>query len=111
MEIPERWAKAIRSAGFGSLSALANEARMSTNQVVAVVSGAAPPDRDSLRSLAAPLGLSIEELEGLIETAQQQPDPYVPPAGSERLTPRQREVVTEVILAFLESNRAMGELD
>ena len=105
MEIPERWATAIRSAGFHSVSALANEARLSTNQVLAVVSGEEAPTGDPRRSLAAAMGLSGMELDELVGAAEDEPDPFVLPEGSEKLTPRQRAVVSELILTFLEANR------
>jgi hypothetical protein len=110
VDIPERWATAIRSAGFGSISALANEASVSTNRVVAIVSGAAAPDGASKRSLARAMGLSPEELAELVGTVcEEKPDPFILPEGSERLTPRQRAVVTEMILTFLEGNGASAE--
>lgn len=116
MEIPERWAVAIRSAGFGSLSALANEARMSTNQVVSVVCGAAALDDDSRKKLAAAMRLRPDELADLMvplagEATPSAPEPapdtvpFVLPEGSEKLTPRQRAVVTELVLTFLEASQ------
>lgn len=110
VEIPERWAMAIRSAGFSSISALANEAMMSTNQVLAIVSGEMSPDRESRRILAATMGISLDELEELIAKVEE-PDPFILPEGSERLTPRQRATVTEMVLTFLEANRAIAELE
>ncbi|WP_415855956.1 hypothetical protein [Sinomonas sp. G460-2] len=123
MEIPDQWAAAVRSAGFGSLSALANEARMSTRHVVSVVCGAATPDADARKNLAAALRLSPDELEDLIgagagdagqgdpaheavRDAEGQHTPFVLPEGSERLSPRQRAVVTELVLTFLEADPA-----
>ena len=116
MEIPERWAVAIRSAGFGSLSALANEARMSTNQVVSVVCSAAALDDDSRKNLAVALRLRPDELADLMgplagqanpPVPEPEPDtvPFVLPEGSEKLTPRQRAVVTELVLTFLEAGQ------
>ncbi|WP_422935625.1 hypothetical protein [Sinomonas sp. P47F7] len=126
MEIPEQWATAIRSAGFGSLSALANEARMSTTHVVSVVCGAASPDADARKNLAAAMRLSPDELDDLIgadaeEAGQGDPAreamrgageldvPFVLPEGSERLSPRQRALVTELVLTFLEADPAQAE--
>lgn len=109
MEIPKRWATAIRSAGFSSVSALANEARLSTNQVLAVVSGEEAPSGHPRRSLASAMGLTCEELDELAGAVEEEPDPFVLPQGSERLTPRQRAVVTELILTFVESNRLLAE--
>ncbi|KHL04522.1 hypothetical protein [Sinomonas humi] len=109
MEIPERWATAIRSAGFSSVSALANEARLSTNQVLAIVSGEEAPIGGSRRSLAAAMGLSGSELDELAGAIEDEPDPFVLPEGAERLTPRQRAVVSELVLTFLEANTTVSQ--
>jgi hypothetical protein len=111
VEIPERWARAIRSAGFRSVSALANEARLSTNQVLALLSGEEALSGHPRRSLASALRLTGEELDELAGAVEEEPDPFIVPKGSEGLSPRQRAVVTELILTFIESNRALSERD
>jgi transcriptional regulator with XRE-family HTH domain len=97
----------MEAAGFSSQRQLALAAGVSPTAIGSIVEGGADPRPGTRRKLAAALRISESELHKLITGTEERIEPWLPPAGSERLTPRQRKLATELILTFLEDNDAV----
>lgn len=102
--IPARWVEVMEAAGFSSIRQLAKRAGVSVSGTANIVNRLYDPRPSTLAKLAAALRISEAELHQLIYETDARIEPFVPPAGSENLSQRQRRAVTEVILTFLEDN-------
>lgn len=68
------------------------------------------PDETTLQVWSEILGVPVEELRDAAKVLPGEPDPYVPPPEAARMNRRQREAVTELIRAMVETARGTGEV-
>jgi len=68
------------------------------------------PDEVTLQAWSEMLDVSIEELRAAAKVLPGEPDPYIPPPEAARMNRRQREAVTELIRAMVETARGTGEV-
>lgn len=104
-EIPEPWSSAMTKAGFldprygnPSLRQLAEAAGVHTTTVSNLVLKGKVLSARNMRTIATTLGVELGDMTRWV--TGERTKPYQPPAEADYMTERQRNAVTELILAF-----------
>lgn len=105
-EIPEPWSSAMTKAGFldprygnPSLRRLADAAGVHPTTVSSLILKGKVISARNMRSVSTALGVELGDMTRWVTGERR--EPYQPPAEADQMTERQRNAVTELILAFI----------
>jgi hypothetical protein len=112
LEVPEPWAELMRAKdltdrGKPSIAALGRKAGVSAETARRAVHGIGRISTKTASGLRAALGPGVLPLLGVRVSTE----PYVGPAASALLTPRQRKALDELIHAFTQGDSAVSGIE
>lgn len=101
---PPQWVKLMESKNLGSIRQLADKSGVSHPAIARLIHREGVTKDENIVAVAKTLGVTparIYELAGM--DAPPEAGPYVPPEEAARLTTRQREALTELIRAMVDT--------
>lgn len=101
---PPQWVKLMESKNLGSIRQLADKSGVSHPAIARLIHREGVTKDENIVAVAEALGVKparIYELAGM--NAPTEAGPYVPPEEAARLTTRQREALTELIRAMVDT--------
>jgi hypothetical protein len=106
--IPKPWMELMDKAGITSIRQLAKAAGFTGHTVVnAVIMRGASTSQENMEKIATALRVPVENLYGI--TSGVSARPLTMPAGSEKLSERQKNAVAEIIRTMIEEKEYVAE--